>query len=255
MVKKIFFEKRGTGPAVILIHGFPMNHHVWSPVVPELEKEFTIYTPDLPGFGKSESLSESFSLEDVALSMNFWAFENELTDAVVIGHSLGGYVVLAMQNQKPEWYKGIGLLHSTSYEDSPEKKDSRTKVLKFIDDNGVLAFTSNFIEPLFADQTHPDISFVKSITVESYKDAVKAYTVAMRDRPDRRALISQATKPVLIVGGMEDKAIPAESLQDQAKLSPQVELHLLSGAAHMGMFEKKGEMTRILQGFLRSFVQ
>lgn len=255
MEESLFFESRGSGPALVLIHGFPMNHHVWDSLSLELAKNFTVYTPDLPGFGKSPILPGEFSLVDVATSLNQWVALHRLQDAVIIGHSLGGYVVLAMVRQHPDWFEGFGLLHSTAYEDSAEKKESRTKVLNFIDENGVLAFTSNFIPPLFVNNAHPEISGVRAITVQSSKDAVIGYTKAMRDRPDNTGVIREFARPMLLVGGLHDKGIPFESLREQAGLSAQVELHQLEESAHMGMFEQRDEVIRVIRGFGKRFVQ
>ena len=253
MTDNIFFEKHGAGSALILIHGFPMNHHVWDGILPELLDSFTVYTPDLPGFGKSKPLSGDFSIDDVAVILNQWVADQGLQNAIVIGHSLGGYIVLAMLKQKPDWFSGFGLLHSTAYADSAEKKESRTKVLTFIEENGVLAFTSNFIQPLFVNAAHPDIAGVRDLTIQSEKEAVEGYTRAMRDRPENTGVIARASQPVLIIGGTEDKGIPFSSLQEQAKLSPRVELHLLPNVAHMAMFENREEVTRIIRAFPKSF--
>ena len=70
---------------------------------------------------------------------------------MLIGHSLGGYVALAMVEKRPDLFAGLGLFHSTAYADSAEKKQSRNKVIEFVNKNGAKAFTTNFITPLFAD--------------------------------------------------------------------------------------------------------
>lgn len=255
MTDNIFFEKRGTGPALILLHGFPMNHHVWDAIVPELQHNFTVYTPDLPGFGKSKLPPGQFSIDDVAVILNQWVADRGLQKAIIVGHSLGGYVVLAMVKQKPDWFSGFGLMHSTALEDNAEKKESRTKVLTFIEENGVHTFTSNFIQPLFVNSNHPDISGVRAISVQSGKEAVMGYTRAMRDRQNNTDVIAKSVQPVLIIGGTEDKGIPFSTLKEQAKLSSKVELHLLPDVAHMGMFENKEEVIRIIRAFPKSIAQ
>jgi pimeloyl-ACP methyl ester carboxylesterase len=227
-----------------------MTHEVWTDFASQLSNSFSVFTPDLPGFGGSKLLPGTFSIEDVARKTNEWIEREKLTDAVLIGHSLGGYVTLSMIRQKPEWFRGFGLFHSTAYADSEEKKESRTKVLKFIDDNGVLAFTSNFIQPLFANPEHPAISFVKSISIKSEDAAVKGYTIAMRDRPDLTETIKNTLKPVLLIGGESDKAIPFETLEQQAKLNVHCTFRKLHNVAHMGMFERKDECVEIVRAFL-----
>lgn len=250
----IHFEKSGSGPAIILIHGFPMNRQVWDQFELAFTDRFTVFTPDLPGFGASEIIPGDFSLRDVAALMNDWISSEQLTNPVLIGHSLGGYVALEMIRRNPEKFRGLVLFHSTAYADSSEKKESRTKVLKFIDENGVLAFTSNFIEPLFFNPSHPAIPFVKSITIGAHINAVKGYTKAMRDRRDNTSVFSELNKPTLILGGDSDKGIPPESLFEQGRKRPEVSVSILPDAAHMGMFEGKDEAIQQISDFLSGFI-
>src|SRR6187402_3467112 len=185
----IFFEQQGLGNPVILIHGFPMSHFVWKDFASRLTANVTVYTPDLPGFGQSKILPSPFSIDDVANKLLEWIESNGIKKSVLIGHSLGGYVALAMIEKRPDLFVGLGLFHSTALADSAEKKDSRTKVVEFVEKNGALTFTSNFIGPLFADPTHPAISFVKEIASQSSAEAVVGFTQAMRDRPNREAVL------------------------------------------------------------------
>ena len=255
MQETIAFTKYGSGQPVILRHGFPMNSRVWDKFASNLANEFTIYTPDLPGFGKSPLPADDFTLEGIASTMNDWIKENRITSPAVIGHSMGGYVALNMVLQSPLSFSGLGLFHSTATEDSAEKKDSRSKVMQFVDDNGVLAFTSNFIPPLFADQNHPAIPLVKEITVQATAEAVKGYTRAMRDREDTREVLSAFGGPILIIGGDADKGIPSESLRQQGELNPNISVHILADTGHMGMVERPEETLQLVREFLRKIDQ
>jgi pimeloyl-ACP methyl ester carboxylesterase len=255
MEETIAFSKFGSGPPVILLHGFPMHSGVWEKFARELARDYTVYTPDLPGFGKSPLPAGGFSIEGIASRMNDWIKENRIYSPAVIGHSMGGYVALNMVLQSPLSFSALGLFHSTATEDSAEKKESRTKVMQFVDDNGVLAFTSNFIPPLFADQNHPGIPFVKEITVQATADAVKGYTRAMRDREDTREVLKAFGGPILIIGGEVDKGIPSESLREQGELNPMISVHILPDTGHMGMVERPDETLQLVREFLRKIDQ
>src|SRR6187399_2350214 len=98
----IFFEQQGLGSPVILLHGFPMSHLVWKDFAPGLATNFTVYTPDLPGFGQSKTLPSPFSIDDVADKLLAWIESNQIKKSVVIGHSLGGYVALSMIEKRPD---------------------------------------------------------------------------------------------------------------------------------------------------------
>ena len=250
----IAFTTRGSGRPVILLHGFPMNSTVWESFASQLSTNFEVFTPDLPGFGKSAILPVPFSISDVAAQMLLWIDEQKIINPVVIGHSLGGYVTLAMAAKAEEKLAGIGLFHSTAYADSAEKKESRTKTIEFVKKNGVLAFTSNFIQQLFADPHHPAIVIVREIAMQSTEEAVVGYTAAMRDRPECVNVLEQFNKPVLLIGGTKDQGIPGASIEEQAQVCKQPDLHLLTQVAHMGMFEQPSETVNLVKFFVNRCV-
>lgn len=234
----------------MLLHGFPMHQEVWEDFAPRLADSCRVITPDLPGLGKSPLLSQGFSIADVAIEVLNFCAEKEIHQCVVIGHSLGGYVALAMAEKNPVRFSGLGLFHSTAYADSDEKKVSRTKVVDFVDQHGALAFTSNFIPPLFVQPNHAAISTVRQIASESGADAVKGYTLAMRDRPEQIKTLKIFKNPTLFLAGAKDQGIPVDTVLTQSKFSQQAEYHVLQDVAHMGMFEKPDETASIIRGFL-----
>lgn len=248
---EIFSTERGSGSSIILLHGFPFHSGIWESFAEKLGKEFKVYTPDLPGFGKSKGLGSNFTIEMVAQEIISWIEKNKIGPSVLLGHSLGGYVALALAEKKPELLSGMILFHSTAYADNEEKKQSRNKVIEFIDKNGAEAFTSNFIAPLFYDQKHSAIEAVRAIAIQAKADTVKGYTLAMRDRADRTYVLKTFSKPILFIGGENDGGIKPESLKEQASIAQQSHLHIFSEAAHMGMFENEKKSLEIISAFIR----
>jgi len=246
----LFFEQRGKGNPVIFIHGFPMHHGIWKTFGDRFKNSNTVITPDLPGFGKSPILPPGFSLAQVAEQLIQLIEDNGVSDSVIIGHSLGGYVALAMVEKRPDLFAGLGLFHSTAYADSEEKKQSRNKALEFINNNGAKVFATNFITPLFADPNHEAIEAVKRIAAESKESAVIGYTLAMRDRPDQTKTLKSFKKPTLFLAGDKDQGIPAESIHRQAAECQKPEIHVLSNVAHMAMFERPEDAAAKISGFL-----
>ena len=249
-MSKLHYREQGTGPTIILIHGFPMNLEVWDDFANNLSLSFHVVTVDLPGFGKSPALQSGFSLEDVARSLSQWITERKYHNSVIVGHSLGGYVTLALAALDINSMAGMCLFHSTALPDSQEKKESRNKVLEFIEKQGVEAFTSNFIGPLFANPQHNAVNSIKKIAVKSSKDAVAGYTVAMRDRKDRAGLIKTFPKPILFLAGEKDPGIPPDTIKKQADSNKLAEAVILPGVAHMGMFEAPIDCQEKIQKFV-----
>jgi pimeloyl-ACP methyl ester carboxylesterase len=249
-MSKISFSVRGSGFPVILLHGFPFNQNIWSTFAEQLSPYGKIYTPDLPGLGKSEILSDKFSIQDVADALVAWAGIRGIERCTVIGHSLGGYVALAMARRQPSLCESFGLFHSTALPDSQEKKESRTKSVGFIEKNGAEAFTANFIEPLFIDHNNPAIPFVRDIAKQASAQAVIAYTLAMRDRPGHEELLKEFPRPILFLAGEKDQGIPVDSIHKQAALCQKPEIRTLKSSAHMGMFEEPKESLSVIGDFI-----
>lgn len=246
----LHFRERGKGAPVILIHGFPFNQNIWNDFAEKLARDFRVITIDLPGFGESAQLAGQFSIDDVGQQVTSWIKETGLQGSVLIGHSLGGYVALSVAAAEPSYISGLALFHSTALPDSEEKKQSRNKVLEFIASNGVSAFTSNFITPLFADPNSPTVAWVRSIATEASREAVTGYTVAMRDRKDRTTALKAFPGPVLFVTGEKDPGITVESIEKQATLCRSPHVYVLTQVAHMGMFEDEKRCLEIFRKFV-----
>jgi pimeloyl-ACP methyl ester carboxylesterase len=246
----LFSRQRGDGRVLLFIHGFPMHQAVWDDFAQRFTDSHKVITIDLPGFGESPILSDSFSIDQVAEQVIHFILEMKISNVALIGHSLGGYVGLSMISKRPDLFSGFVLFHSTAFADSDEKKQSRDKAVDFIEKNGVLAFTSNFIAPLFADPSSKSIQKVKEISSHSTKDAVIGYTKAMRNRPDQIKTLKSFKKPTLFLAGEKDQGIPVESIHKQATNCQYPEIHILQDVGHMGMFEKPEEAASKIKHFL-----
>jgi pimeloyl-ACP methyl ester carboxylesterase len=251
-MEALSYREQGVGPTLILIHGFPLNQQVWNGFAEKLSEHLHVVTLDLPGFGKSPGLPQPFSLEDVAQKLRDWIQGKKYDRPVIAGHSLGGYIALALADLDPEIMAALCLFHSTALADSEEKKQSRSKAIEFIEKQGVQAFTSNFIAQLYADPQHSSITKVKSIAVQSSKETVIGYTKAMRDRKDRTEVLKKFAKPILFLAGEKDGGIlPPETILQQAALSDKAKAVILPEVAHMGMFESQGACLKKIIDFVK----
>jgi pimeloyl-ACP methyl ester carboxylesterase len=249
-MRSIHFTEQGQGTPVILLHGFPFHQKIWEGFAAQLARNFKVISLDLPGFGKSTFEKYPFSIDDIGAQIATWIKAQKLSQPFIIGHSLGGYITLSIASHDTSLPAGLILFHSTAYADTEEKKQSRTKVLEFIDANGVEAFTSNFISPLFTDSGHPAIHGVRAIAMEASAQAVKGYTAAMRDRPDRTDLLKSFKKPILFLAGDKDPGIPVDSIHKQAAICPNSSTYILKNTAHMGMLENEKISLEVIKDFI-----
>ena len=201
-----------------------------------------------PGFGKSGILPETFTVDDVGDALASWLKDNHITDSLLIGHSLGGYVTLSIAEHHPQLLGGVGLFHSTAFADTLEKKENRNKVIEFVRKNGVQPFINTFVPGLFFDKSSQAIPLVHKIASQTEAETLMGYTSAMRDRSDRSSALKSSI-PKLLLAGTEDTLIPIEVSRRMGKMSENSDFFELKNTAHMGFFESKKECQSIIRRF------
>lgn len=246
---KLHVETRGEGGRdVLLLHGFCETSAVWQPWA-GLLSNCRVTAIDLPGFGASPLSDLEISIETVArevldlVRLHQW-------NPLVIGHSLGGYVALAMAELAPAAMDGLVLFHSTPFPDTKDRKANRDKAIAFVAEHGVAAFTKTLIPNLFFKKELPAVEWAKEIAAATPKTTVLAYLAAMRDRPDRSAIFGDFSGKKAILAGKNDGVVPIESLRKLAKRHPNSGLSELEDVGHMGMFEAPETTAQIVQGLI-----
>lgn len=251
-MKSLYYKEEGDGPVLVLLHGFCETHEIWEEIIPELSIHSRIIAPDLPGFGKSEILP-TVTIREVGMSVIRFLTAIEVQNCVIIGHSLGGYVALAIAVERPDLIAGLCLFHSTALPDTEEKKLNRGRVMDFVRKNGVLPFIETFVPGLFFQKNmKKNLEQVYKIAAKTDENTLLCYTRAMRDRPDMTGFLSEFEKPILFLAGEKDTFIEVSSLADQVKISVNGQLKVLAETGHMGMFEATNESIKILKDFSRA---
>ena len=248
-MSRIYYREKGSGHPLVLIHGFCETHEIWDGFADNLSDTFRMLLPDLPGFGLSPLPHTPFTIQDIGLSMLGWLDELQLDRPVVIGHSLGGYVTMAMVDVQPDRFPGFGLFHSTAHADSEEKKESRNKVIDFVRRNGVQPFIDSFVPGLFHQKANPHVMEVHQIASRTQAETLVAYMAAMRDRPARLPLLESFPKPILMIAGEHDASIPYDQSSAQSSLMRFPLFYGLKDAGHMGMFENEPKSIKIVRNF------
>ena len=240
----------GDGKPLIFIHGFCESHEIWTGFDERLADKFQVFVIDLPGFGNSKLLPVPFSIREVAVKVLDWMDQSEIDSPVVVGHSLGGYVALAMANLNPIKIGGLVLFHSTPHPDSEERKSNRSRVSDFVKKNGVAPFVDTYVPGLFFDKSHPAIHLVDKMARSTSMETLLAYTSAMRERPSSIDFLTNSDMPVLVLAGEMDSIIPVESALEFGRLPKKNAVCILKNTAHMGMYEKPQEAEAALAQFL-----
>jgi pimeloyl-ACP methyl ester carboxylesterase len=245
----------GTGNPVVLLHGFCEDHTLWHDLAGHLSPRNKVIQLDLPGFGKSDLLSNGFSLKDIARIIHKYMSTQGFTRYAVIGHSLGGYIALSMAHQYPDSIHSTGLIHSTALADSTEKKANRNKAISFIEKHGTALFLEQFVPSLFyhknREKLDREIQRVALMSKHVSSATITGYMSAMRDRPDHTDLLQVNNHNVLFVYGEKDALFTKIDITRQIKLI-QNKHHVLclKNTGHMGMYEASEQLQAKISEFL-----
>lgn len=247
------FRQEGKGIPFLFLHGFCEDSRMWEGLIRHFS-EREILCIDLPGFGQSE-VRQEVSIQGMAVAVREM-LESLGWDALLcFGHSMGGYVALALAEQRPDLLRGLGMLHSHPYADTEEKKVARDRSLTFLEENGVKPYVRQLIPTLFAPEfTRAQRPLVEELVrqAEYYApEGIAAALRAMRDRLDRSRTLEELQAPVLFLIGAEDAAIPQEMSRRQTTLPAVGQVECLEGVGHMGMFEAPEQALGALRRFIK----
>jgi pimeloyl-ACP methyl ester carboxylesterase len=252
--KNLYYRVTGEGPAVILIHGFGEDGNIWQQQWESIPGSRFII-PDLPGSGRSE-IVDDMSMEGLAEVIHILLSQElkESEKVIMLGHSMGGYITLAYAEKYVERLSGMGLIHSTAFADSEEKKQARQKSIEFIEKNGAKEFLRTTIPNLYGPITKAEAGEkVEDHILLSHNfsgAALVLYYVSMMRRPDRTQILKKSTIPVLLVMGRYDQAVPLNESLQLAHMADLTYIHILEKSGHMGMVEESQLTNSLLTTFL-----
>ncbi len=241
----------GHGPHLCFLHGFCESSQLWTDLISHLSKSYECLLIDLPGFGQSKGLNMT-SISNTASMCNELLDELAWQDVQVFGHSMGGYIALEMLHQKPDIFKSIGLIHSTAYSDSSEKKLSRLKVMDFVAEHGSHAFLRQFYPALVAPEKLLELDGqIWNLVKDTEAESIIAATKAMMNRKDHSQTISSMPHPILFVCGDQDEHFPLTDILKQSAICHSAQLNLLKEVGHLSMLEAPEQLRSAVSAFLK----
>jgi pimeloyl-ACP methyl ester carboxylesterase len=261
----IHYRTGGSGPAVILLHGFAETSRMWDPILPELGKKFTVIAPDLPGIGDSSIPSGAMDMKTAASEIHDLARSLGIAKARVVGHDIGLMVAYAYAAQFPAeveklvvmdaflpgvpgWepiYDSPNYWHFRFYGPTPEALVKGRENIYF----------AYFWNDLAADKSHslPEAdrkAYLAAYSRPGRMRAAWAYFASWPQTAKDFAELSQTklTMPVLSIGG--DKSL-GEALAAQMKLvATDVTVVIVKDSGHWILEEQPKQTTDALVNFL-----
>lgn len=231
----IAYSRDGDGTPLVLIHGYPLDHSIWDPVVPLLTGTFQVITPDLRGFGESGSTRGTYGMPELAADLAEMLDGLRIEQAVLVGHSMGGYVALAFAKAFPARVRGLGLVSSQVLADPPDRKEGRYKSAADVAEKGVAVVADAMAPKLTADPRLKGLA--RDLIMKQSPDGVMGALKAMAEREDATEMIRGFQLPVVLVHGDADALIPIDRAREVEAAVLQARMFALEGVGHLPMME------------------
>lgn len=249
---QLAFEEHGSGLPVVLLHGYPLDRSIWSPLVPLLKEHARLILPDLRGFGQTPlpKEDEPYSMRVLADDVLDLLDRLNIEKAVLVGMSMGGYVALAFAHAYPQRLAGLGLVSTQARADSPEKRQDRMKTAEQVRRRGVTRTLKGMAEKLTPKaELVPVLS--ELINRQSSKGVVAALK-GMAERRDSTENLANISVPTVVIAGTDDVLIPMQRSQEMNQLLGWSWLVEIPGGGHMSMMEKPELVADALHKFFHT---
>lgn len=245
----------GAGPALLFVHGFPLDRSMWQHQLTAIEG-WTRIAPDLRGAGDSETPASGYSMERYALDLIRVLDAVEAQTAVCCGLSMGGYIMFEMLRRHPERVRALMLCDTKSEADTPEGKRGRDELAGVARREGIGAVATRLLPKLLGRSTatrdQSVVESVRAMVLRSPVDGVVGALEAMRDRSDSTPLLTQISVPTLVLVGAEDELTPPAVVRPMAQRIPGARFVEVKGAGHMAPLEQPAPVTQALVDFLKT---
>jgi 3-oxoadipate enol-lactonase len=258
-------EDRGSGPPLVLLHGFPLDHTMWAPQIDALASRFRVIAPDLRGFGSS-----ALDDQDAELGVAMERYAKDVIGildwlqvaepVVVVGFSLGGYIAWQLALRWPDRIRAIVPCDTRAAADADEARAARIKMAEAAMQLGNSSPAHAMLAKLFAPQTHqerPDIvDQVRHMIDRQRPEAIAAAQRGMARREDVRGRLGSITADSLCIVGAADMISPPAEMHEiallLAKSGPDdVRLTEIENAGHMTPVENPAAVTEAISAFSR----
>ena len=250
----MFIETRGTGPALVLIHGWAMHGGIFAPLVERLQSRFCLHLVDLPGHGRSRDDGGELALETVAERI-----VAEVPRALWLGWSLGGLVALQAAQRHADAVRGLVMLCASPRfvraDDWPQGMDASVFENFASDLAGDYRGTLDrflMLEAQGSDHARAELRLLREQLFVHGEPPAQALCAGLDilKNSDLRAELSLLSMPSLWVAGRRDRLVSPAAMRAAAESAPSARYVEIQGGGHAPFLTHADEVVAALDAFV-----
>jgi pimeloyl-ACP methyl ester carboxylesterase len=253
--------RKGQGEPLVLLHGLATDRRIWGLVVPELARERTVVTLDLPGFGSSSPVGDGFELELVAERVARGLAARGIRGPFdLVGHSLGGGVAITLAALHPRRVRSMVLVAPAGLRPLPVSVAG----LLAAGADAVLAARRGaapllerpwgrrlLLSLVAADAAAVPPNFARQMVDASAGAQRTAAALTEITTADLRPRLAATHMALGVIWGEADRTVPIRALEELVQARPDARVVTLPDTGHVPMVERPAEFTAALVTLLR----
>ncbi len=248
--------KTGIRKAVLLLHAFPLNKDMYTFQMEAFEKEGIPYVAvDYPGFGDNPPLMSDYSIEALTDYIVMSVNQLGIKEFIVIGDSMGGYIMFEMWRKYKEYIKGYIFTATRAEADNEEAKKARYALIKRVQENGKDFLIDIMLDAQTSPTTKKDerkIRTLRCIMEKATEEGIVRALRALAERKDNTELLNSIYVPTLVIAGEDDeKVTPPPVVKKIADGIDGAKFYEVSNSAHLPPFENPQEYNSIVIPFIK----
>lgn len=243
----INYEVSGEGKTVILLHGWLCSLETMKPIAKVLENNFKVYNVDLPGFGKSDMLQETYNTNMFGDFLNNFIEQLKINNPILIGHSNGGRTIINYAGRK------LGEIDKIVLIDSAGIKPKRT--IGYY----IRVYTFKFLKKFLS--IFPNVEMFNNIRERvlskfgssDYKNSseVLRRTMSTIINEDQTEILKNINVPTLLLWGENDEDTPLTDGKLMEEKIKDAALITIKNAGHFSYLDSLNESIEIIKSFLK----
>lgn len=252
----VAYRQLGSGPPLVLLHGFSHDSRAWRPQFDTLSKRFAVTAWDAPGAGRSDDPREPYGIADWAACLSRFLDEIQVNAAHVVGLSWGGFLAQELYRLDPGRVLSLVLADTyAGWTGSLGEAVAEERLFACLRDSTLPSteFVARYLSGMFSASVPTEVrDELAGIMSEFHPHGFRLMATALA-RGDTRDLLPLTHVPTLLIWGDQDVRSPitvARQFEDQI---PGSQLAVIEGAGHVSNLERPAEFDSAILGFLERF--
>jgi len=252
---ELHVERRGRGTPLLLVHGFPLDHHMWHAQLDALADKYQVLAPDLRGFGKSPVTAGIVSMAQLADDLAAALDRLEIRQPVhFCGLSMGGYVAWQFWLRHRAKLASLILCDTKAAADTAEAARGRGSMALKVLNEGSASIVETMLEKLIAPSTRQEqpevVARLRQMISESNPQGIAAVLGGMAAREDMTARLPDIDLPTQLIVGRHDAISTVEEMRSIAAGINGAKFTVIDHSGHMTPMENPQAFNRAVREFL-----